>query len=157
MRHGFDDSFEQGFDIVDDPYEPGAKLTVAKNIRHDVLSWLKDHHQIDHAQYVAGQRFRGLMERAGVTGARAVDLTKPYVDYRPDPTLAILTAAQALDQLTKARLHLGWRDYELVYQVLSSPAPIGGIGFVREKERRYMARRFRDALEMLAKFWGMAG
>src|SRR6516164_11558901 len=65
--------------LVDDPYEPGAKILATRQLRHDQLAWLHSHGQIDEAQFKAGRAYQGDYERAE-RGARAIDPTKENVD-----------------------------------------------------------------------------
>lgn len=156
MLPGYDGTMELAVNLVDDPYERGAKLAVVKNVRTDILSKLHGEGHIDDCQWKSGQRFLGLMEAAGVCGARAGDWTREVVDGTPDPSGAILGHIHAMDQLSATRKHLGRTDYDLVYGILGKIFTISQVGFLPrgQVDSRYVGRRFRDALESLGQFWG---
>lgn len=65
---------------VDDPYEPGEKLRVARNIREHPLHTLHANRRIDDAQLVAGEMFRRKWERAAIGASKSIDLSAIRVD-----------------------------------------------------------------------------
>lgn len=66
--------------IVDDPYEPGAKLRVVKNIREHPISRLAHNGQLSESQRICAEVYRGKYERAILGGAKAIDYSKDRVD-----------------------------------------------------------------------------
>ena len=66
--------------LVDDPYEPGAKLRVAKNIREHPISRLAHNGQISESQRICAEVFRSKYERAVIGPLRAIDYAKERVD-----------------------------------------------------------------------------
>lgn len=146
---------------VEDPYEPGAKITVLRSTRRDPLAWMHAHGQIDEAQYRAGRAWQRDWETVE-QGARAIDPTKEAVDggRLPEP----LT-----DQRTKAAVRLKGvaavleraDDKTILYAFLAEGMGIEQIALVHF--RRFGAgyvRRFGERvggiLDVLAGFYGFA-
>lgn len=103
--------------VVDDPYERGAKLTVARQLRADPLGRLHSHHQIDDAQLAAGrayQRDREIAER----GAKAMDPTKEAVDGGLAPEALTDRQIGARKRLIKIERDLGRRLMTVLEAVL---------------------------------------
>lgn len=156
---GYDGQFEQGFREVDDPYEPGQAVTAAVNIRHDVLMFMLNRKAIDLAEYAAGQKFRALMERAGLTGAKAVDFSREPVDGQAAARDMAVPAIEAAKELARAFDAIGADRYRVVWQVVGFNSPEW---FTPPGERRdWRARKRANALlkltlNELAKLWGFA-
>jgi len=66
--------------LVDDPYEPGVKLRVLRNIREHPISRLAHIGKISESQRICAEMFRAKYERAVLGGARAIDYTRERVD-----------------------------------------------------------------------------
>ena len=66
--------------LVDDPYEPGAKLRVVRNIREHPISRLAHNGQISESQRICAEMFRSRYERAVIGAQRAIDYAKERVD-----------------------------------------------------------------------------
>lgn len=137
---------ELGTRMVDDPYEPGAKLVAVVNLKESPLDRWRAHGDVDGAQYAAGELFRAAWERAGIGGAKAFDWTREYVDGGRVHEPLTDTVRRAAKRLGEAQQRLGMRTYSMVVEV------IGERVFPTEK---YVSRRVRDGLTELAELWGM--
>ncbi len=144
---------------VPDPFDPGHKIAVTINARHDVITHWWARGKIDAAQMTAGRRFQRLWQKAEIGGPAAIDLSKTRVDggFPVDPlTDAVVAGRRELDALAGA---LGKIDFPLLTRIvgqglsLEAEAPRWG---GRDPER-YIARRVRDALATLASYWGATG
>lgn len=67
-------------DIVDDPYEPGAKLRVIRNVREHPISRLAHAGQISESQKICAEMFRARYERSMLGGTTSIDYAKDRVD-----------------------------------------------------------------------------
>jgi hypothetical protein len=65
---------------VDDPYEPGAKLRVIKNVREHAISQLHSTGVITDDQRIAAELFRAKYEMSVLGASKAIDYTKERVD-----------------------------------------------------------------------------
>lgn len=141
---------------VDDPYEAGAKVTVERQTRGDPLGRLHAHHQIDDAQYHAGRAYQGDRERAD-RGARAIDPTKEAVDGGKLPEALPDSQISARKRLVEVEGILGRRLQSVVDAVLLDGQTMEEIsGSTAQWILRYHGRLFRDGLDELAKFYGLA-
>ena len=148
--------------VVDDPYatEPGETIVVTRQLRGDPLARLHSHRQIDDAQYFAGRAFQRDWEIAE-RGTRAVDPTREAVDHSlvVDP----LTEKQigARSRLTEVRGALGHKMHAAVQAVLIHGATIEALardnGRGGESWFKYYGRFFREALDVLAVEYNLAG
>lgn len=152
---GYDGNFEPGSRIVDDPYEPGAKITVPANVKADPLIRMLSRNEIDEAQFKAGEKFRALLEQVGGAGAPCADWTRPFVDKSfsfKEPASAQFKAALELKQ---AWAVLGWQNYRLVHGVIIDGLNGSLITQARgEGSRETVMQSVRDGLEQLAILWG---
>jgi transposase InsO family protein len=153
-------------DTVDNPYtHDGAqrRITVLCSTRDDPLRrmLLKDR-TIDEAQYQAGRLWQRYREQAEIGALRAIDTTKEPVDGGgsfPEP----ITDAhkRAVTRLNEARAILVAWEVNLLTSVLDNRVTLTSIaaahGFVSNRGRDFISRRFRGCLEKLAKLWGLAG
>lgn len=153
---GYDGGLEIGSRVVDDPYEPGAKITVPANVATDPLLRMHNAKEIDDAQYLAGERFRHLIERAGGVGAPCADWTRPFVDKSVSFREPALTQLQAGMELKRAWMLLGWQNYRIVHGVVFSGLNGTMIAQARGdiNERKAIKRAVREGLEQLAVMWG---
>lgn len=146
---------ELGTRMVDDPYEPGARLEAVVNLRESPLDRWRARDEIDGAQYAAGERFRSAWERAGIGGAKAFDWTKEFVDGgRLHEPLTDVTR-RAAKRLGQAQRELGPYSYRLVVSMIGERRFPSDIAPGDEREAKYISRRVRDALAELAMLWGM--
>lgn len=138
---------------VDDPFEPGTKIQVLRQLRCDPLARLHSHHQIDEAQYIAGRCYQRDWE-AAERGARAIDPTKEAVDGGRIPESLTDSQAKARKRLARVHHELGRSIHNLVYAVLIEGMSIET--FTRSEGRmgarwaNYYGKMFRDGLDILA-------
>lgn len=110
---------ELGEDLVDDPYERGAKLRVIRNVREHPVSYLHAKGIINESQRIAGEAFRANYERAVLGAAKAIDYTKERVDggLPAEPlTEAAQRATQWLNDVAK-HSGCGLRGYTILTHV----------------------------------------
>lgn len=141
---------------VDDPYEEGEKVSVERQTRGDPLGRLHSHHQIDDAQYHAGRAYQADRERAD-RGARAIDPTKEAVDGGKLPEPLTDSQINARKRLVEVEEMLGRRLHGVVEAVLIQGQTMEELsGSNAQQVLRYHGRLFRDALNELAVFYGLA-
>lgn len=93
---------------VDDPYEKGVTVRVARNIREHPLHILHANKRIDSAQMVAGEMFRRRWEKAAIGPSRSIDLSAIRVDGgRPVGGTVSDGAAEALEWLNRVARYPG--------------------------------------------------
>jgi hypothetical protein len=148
--------------VVEDPYATGSgeAIVVTRQLRGDPLARLHSHRQIDDAQYYAGRAYQRDCEVAE-RGTRALDPTREAVDNSRviDP----LTDKQVSAQIRLAEVHfaLGRKMHAAVQAVLIDGASIETLARVNgrggETWQKYYGRFFRDALDVLAVEYGLAG
>jgi len=148
--------------VADDPYEPGAKLTVLRSLRNDPLAAMHNAKQIDQAQFVAGRHWQRAFELVDVGGVRAVDLTRERVDGGGIPQATISDAQiRAFNDLSRAMTALGLEGDSLIRDFLGRGLCLRDIAVVRgahsERERGYVGFRLRECLNTLAAEFGYAG
>ena len=148
--------------MVDDPYatEPGETIVVTRQLRGDPLARLHSHRQIDDAQYFAGRAYQRDWEVAE-RGTRAVDPTIEAVDHSRviDPLTDKQISARA--RLVEVRAALGHKMHAAVQAVLINGATIEALardnGRGGENWFKYYGRFFREALDVLAVEYNLAG
>lgn len=147
---------------VADPYSStGGRALVMRSIKDDPLGKMGARSQIDGAQLAAGRRWQADYELSEIGGIKANDTTREPVDgggAYPDP-ISDRTIA-AVRRLQAARAELGLEGESLVRAVLAKGLTIELIAAARnlttERERKYLGRRFRECLECLVVFYGLA-
>jgi hypothetical protein len=148
--------------VVDDPYatHPGETIVVTRQLRGDPLARLHSHRQIDDAQYYAGRAYQRDWEVAE-RGTRSLDPTREAVDTSMviDPLTDQQVSARA--RLAEVRTALGHKMQATVHAVLIDGATIEALAHVNgrtgESWFKYYGRFFRDALDVLAVEYGLAG
>jgi hypothetical protein len=148
--------------VVDDPYatQSGDTIVVTRQLRGDPLARLHSHRQIDDAQYYAGRAYQRDWEVAE-RGMRSLDPTREVVDNSLviDPLTDKQVSAQA--RLTVVRAALGHKMHAAVHAVLVDGATIEALANVNgrggETWFKYYGRFFRDALDVLAVEYKLAG
>lgn len=148
--------------VVDDPYatEPGETIVVTRQLRGDPLARLHSHRQIDDAQYFAGRAYQRDWEMAE-RGVRAVDPTFEAVDHSLaiDPLTDRQISARA--RLASVRTALGHKMHGAVQAILIHGATIEALardnGRGGESWFKYYGRFFREALDVLAVEYNLAG
>lgn len=144
---------------VDDPYETGGKIVTLRNLRDDPLGRLHDRHQIDEAQYLAGRAFQRDWERAE-KGPQAIDPSKEAVDggTMPDPIDEGQT--KALVRINGVLRQLGADGSAIVHDVLVHGLTMDRIadrrGFGGKSWVEYFGKRFRECLDSMAIYYGLA-
>ena len=145
---------------VDDPWEPGTKITVARSLRDDPLARLHVRDQIDDAQYHAGRRYQDDFYTAE-RGPRAIDTTREAVDggrRTSDPITD--TQMSAVHRLIGVHNDLGHVGTGIVQDVLVHGQNMAQIAARRgsrgERWERYYGMKFRECLNSLAVFYGLA-
>lgn len=148
---------------VDDPHaaRSGEKITVLRQLRSDPLARLHAHRQIDEAQYRAGRVFQRDCEIA-VRGVRALDPTRERVDGGALAEAVTDTQMRARNRLIAMERVLGRTMHRVTRAVLvdgMSMETLAKALFDREGEVavKYYGRLFRDALDVLAVEYGLAG
>jgi hypothetical protein len=149
--------------VVDDPYatRAGEKITVLRQLRSDPLARLHSRKQIDEAQYRAGRAFQRDWETAE-RGVGALDPTRERVDggQRAEPLFE--RQARARKRLVALEGVLGRTMHRVTHAVLVDGMSMEALAqrlFNREGEAsaKYYGRLFRDALDVLAVEYGLAG
>lgn len=144
---------------VDDPYETGGKIVTLRNLRDDPLGRLHDRKQIDEAQYLAGREFQADWERAE-KGPQAIDPSKEAVDggTMPDPIDEGQT--KALVRINGVLRQLGADGSAIVHDVLVHGLTMDRIadrrGFGGKSWVEYFGKRFRECLDSMAIYYGLA-
>lgn len=144
---------------VDDPYEPGAKITVMRNKRNDPLGSLHAHKSIDEAQYRAGRAFQDDHE-AIEHGAKAADPSQPYVDCSIVAMGVSDSFSKALVRLNRAHAALGLDLSPLAHDVLVRGWTYGQVaaarGFAGERWEKFFGMSFAVCLHRLSYIYGFA-
>lgn len=144
---------------VDDPLEPGEKLTVLRQLRGDPLGRLHAHRQIDEAQYQGGRAFQHDFETAE-RGPKAIDPTKEAVDGGQFPEPLTDQQRDATKRIIRVRRALGSDGSAIIQEVLINRKYIRevseGRGLTGEHWEKYFGMRFRECLDCLARIYGFA-
>jgi hypothetical protein len=144
--------------LIDDPYEPGAKIATVRSVRDDPLADRFSRGHIDQAQFDAGREFQrhfGIAER----GPRAVQLSEA-VDG--DPPRENLTDGQLLagKWLAKCYRKLGADGSSLVHDMLvhamSTKQIAESRGMAGQDWERYFGKRLWECLNTLAVVYGFS-
>lgn len=142
--------------VVDDPYDR-TKLAVIKNTGGDPIEDMVARGLLDEAQWVAALRVRLYHERAGAVGAQAIDYGREHVDGGQVWVDVPLGQDEAAKEMAKVRSVLGALDYKIVVAIAGEGRRInevaGALAYGTETDRRYVGKRFRDALDSLVVFW----
>jgi hypothetical protein len=143
---------------VDDPYEPGAQITVLRNLIDDPLAWLHTRRQIDDAQLRAGRAWQKDFEIAERGLLPTVDLERVRVDggIRSDPFTDYQRAAAL--RLAGDRALLGEMAHAVMCDVVGKGMGIDEAAAARgqrdERSKYFYGRVLREALEVVARARG---
>lgn len=148
---------------VEDPFERGRKLNVARNVRTHPLEEELANCAISEDQYNAGNRFLRLYEQAEIGGAQAIDYTVQKVDtsfVHKGLPLHVMTAAKDLKDI---RHFLGRRSYDLLVAVIGNRVRIealareasGGNGWQERLYRKHMRLTLAETLQELVSHFGV--
>lgn len=163
---------------VDDPYEPGAKITALASLRGDPLGRLHERDQLRSpqeriddakrgrntgtARYEAGRWYQKRLELAEVGSVKAMDTTKEPVDGG-GMTAEPITERQrrACKELDLADKKLGIHGKLIARAILGDRCSLKQVAVrfglnTGERAVSYLGARFREILETLAKVSGNA-
>lgn len=144
---------------VDDPYEMGAKITVLRSLRDDILGHLHARQEIDDARFHAGRLYERYVEQSQIGSVKAMDPTNEPVDgggIVVEPVSDKQIAA--VRQLSEAGRVLGRKGEILVRRVLVERRTFKEIApSVGRYDLAYVRRHFFDCLEEMAILWNLAG
>src|SRR5262245_12942851 len=143
---------------VADPLEPGERLCVTIDRRVDILEDERAHGRISEAAYQVGRVAQAVFERARGPGHSNWQ-GNVRVDAYTAKELAIIHGIEAAERITRLvgwmRRELGRIDANILQRVLGEQKSYAEVAALRgkggERGTRYVAARFRDALESLAK------
>jgi hypothetical protein len=165
---GYDGRFELGSRVVDDPFPDAdgrrAKVTVAANVKADVLVMMQAKGVIDDAQSTAGMRFRSLYEHAEIGGARGVDHARPVVDGGCGvQSGASAVAADAIREMAEIRRTVGDAPTHILVALIGEGVTITDYatrlngGHPSSLMRDNVSCMLRAALDGLIAYWGVGG
>jgi hypothetical protein len=143
---------------VDDPYEPGARISAVRSVRDDPLADQHARGHIDEAQFLAGRQFQRDFETAE-RGPRAIVLSEAVDGSPPLETLtdSQLKAGKALSKCYGA---LGKDGSILAHDMLIRAMTLRQIAIARgmpgREWERYLGRRIGEVLNCLAEVYGFA-
>lgn len=165
-------------DIVDDPYEPGAKLPVVRNVSEHPLTYLhargrlhgaasmasRDSDGVAAMRFDAGTRFRSHYERAIIGGAQAIDYSRVKVDggQMSEPLSETVQASHAwLNDVAKS--NVGAIGYAVLVAICGEGKTLpvvalkfeGSIGLTGRRAEGYVSGRLIEALDALAQHLGL--
>ena len=152
------------FAEVPDPFEPGRKVLVAKNVLAHPAELLYANGRIDDAQRMAGVRVMSLYERAEIGGSAAIDYSRVRVDggTLADPLAeAVHEARRALLGVREA---VGVGGYAILMPVMGEgihvhrlvrDRPALARGLSGKRAEGYITGRLREALDDLVQHWGL--
>ena len=143
---------------VDDPYEPGAKISAVRSVRDDPLADHFARGHIDEAQYLAGREFQrhfGVAER----GPRAMQIAE-LVDSSPPRETLTDEQLRAGKWLARCYRELGRDGSILVHDMLVHNRTARQMAYARgmigADWNRYFARRLFECLDTLAIVFGFS-
>jgi hypothetical protein len=148
---------------VDDPHatRKGQKIRVLRTFRSDPLARLHSRKQIDEAQYNAGRAYQRDVQIAE-RFVRSLDLSRERVDGGAPPEPLTDAQVRAQKRLTGLERVLGRTMHRVTRAVLVEGLSMETVAqrlFDRDGELsvKYYGRLFRDALDVLAEEYGLAG
>lgn len=145
---------------VPDPYDPSRRLLATVNIRTDLLELEYAHNRISESALRIGRQIQSALERTSQVGAgnqwRQGDRVDQYQRHE-EVIVDKLSAAREIDALFMwIRGMLGQEnlDCKIIRNILGDNLSYGQTAVLHGKRGdrgiRYIAERFRDALEALA-------
>lgn len=143
---------------VPDPYDPNRRLLATVNIRTDILEQEYAHGRITQAAHHAGREIQGMLEKATQTGAGNQWNSGDRVDVHQRKEEKVVTQ---LEIVRRIQSHFAWMhrvlgdfDCKIIRNLLGDQMSYGAAAALHGKRGdrgvRYIAARFRDALEALA-------
>jgi hypothetical protein len=143
---------------VDDPYEPGAKISAVRSVRDDPLADHLARGHIDEAQYLAGREFQKHFQVAE-RGPRAMQIVEAVDGSPPRETLTD-EQLKAGKWLAKCYQELGRDGAVLIHDMLVHNMTARQMAYARgmigADWNRYFARRLFECLDTLAIVFGFS-
>ena len=141
--------------IVADPDRPGLFKTCAVAVRDDPVVLMHSRRDISDAQFMAASVVRLAFELVHSSGLKSVDASSPYVDGGlPKTDSPNVQRSAAASKLARARVLLGEYSFQLISSILADGVSISTLASQEPGDhhlaRRYIGKRFRDALDELA-------
>ena len=143
---------------VDDPYEPGARISAVRSVRDDPLADHLARGHIDEAQYLAGREFQRHFQVAE-RGPRAMQIAEAVDGSPPRETLTD-EQLKAGKWLARCYQELGRDGAILIHDMLIDCRTTRQIalarGMIGTAWDQYFARRLFEALNTLAEVFGFS-
>lgn len=143
-------------DHAEGRYGNYRKIQAPVNVRESAIALLASRGGLDKAQVKAADRFRGLWESMGGSGAGAMDYTKEPVDGGGATDPISIRQLSAGMELKRCRELLGARIYDLVCRVAGEGLALAEL-YEAKRDRLTAADNLRAALDDLAVMWELAG
>ncbi len=172
---GYDGKMEISIRKIVDPWpdpnyvpriDPKTRLPILRqmrdqpaNLRSDLLMWMQVRGLLEQHQYLAGCKFRALLERESIGAARAVDPTREPVDGDPPRGEPLVRTMEAAERLMVAQVERGPRAYAWLRRMLSCDPgdAIRGYEVANWRGRKRINALLRRRLDRLARLWKLAG
>lgn len=143
---------------IQDPFDPNRRLLATVNIRTDLLETEYAHGRITLAAHSVGREIQSKFERMTQTGAgnqwNSGDRVDVYQQHEKHIVGKLELAREIEGYFAWARHVLGEFDCKLIRNLLGDSMSYGATALLHGKRgdrgARYIASRFRDALEALA-------
>ncbi len=146
---------------IPDPYNPGGRRLLATiNIRTDLLELELAHNRISQAAFLVGREIQGKLEQQTRTGAgnqwNSGDRVDQYQQHEKHIVRSLEIAREIESYFSWIGRCLGRAsiDCKLIRNILGDQMSYGACAVLHGKKgdrgARYIAQRFRDALEALA-------
>ena len=146
---------------IPDPYNPGGRRILATiNVRTDLLELELAHRRISQAAFLVGRDIQNMLERATHTGAGNQWNSGDRVDQYQRKEEQIIGQ---FEMARRIEAHAAWMrrclghdniDCKIIRNILGDQMSYGACAVLHAKKgdrgARYIAQRFRDALEALA-------
>jgi len=146
---------------ISDPYNPGGRrLLAVSNTDTDLLEWELAHHRISQAAFLIGREIQDMLEQQTRVGAGNQWNSGDRVDTYQQHELYIVGG---LELAREIQAYFSWIgrclgsaniDCKIVRDILGDRLSYGQCALAHgkhgERGQRYVAQRFRDALEALA-------
>lgn len=128
-------------------------ITAEINIKESAIAVLEARGYLHPAQVRAADTFRSLYERAGGSGAGAMDYTREPVDGGGVTDPISLRQMQAGIELKRCRELLGARGYGIVSALAGEGRSIEEVAGQRQRDKYSLTDALRGFLEDLAVMW----
>lgn len=162
LEPGYDGKIEIRADEVDNPLDGGkTKNVVFRNMLSSPGDYMRARGQIDETQKVAYDYFAAAYEQSKLSGAGAIDASKDIVDSSSESVSEVILGA--IEALNHLRPHLGKVDYRIVELIAGEGLSMNEVASMlydrdgAETARKYVGKRFREALDTIAEVIGKKG